>query len=180
MTLAKESGYTIEDVLSLPDGERAELIDGQMYMMSSPGYRRQRLVGRAYLEISNYIEGRGGKCIPMLSPFAVFLADETDYVEPDLLVVCDPSKLDEKGCHGAPDWVMEVVSPSSRRLDYFIKLFKYRAEGVREYWIVDPLKERVMVYRFSPDEDKEDVDVYSLKDTVPVGVFDDLEIRFEE
>ncbi|MDE5589145.1 MAG: Uma2 family endonuclease [Acetatifactor sp.] len=74
-----------------------------------------------------------------LAPYAVFLnADETNYVEPDISVICDKSKLDERGCNGAPDWIIEVVSPSTERMDYGIKLFKYRSAGVREYWIVNP------------------------------------------
>lgn len=70
-----------------------------------------------------------------------------NYLEPDICVICDPSKLDETGCHGAPDWVIEIVSPSSKARDYFKKLFKYRSAGVREYWIVDPAKKAVNVYQ---------------------------------
>ena len=176
MPILKEEIYTIEDIYALPDGERAELIDGNLYMMTPPGTRHQRLVSKVHGSIFRFIEDHGGDCEVFPAPFGVFLSEDSEYVEPDVTVVCDPSRLDEKGCHGAPDWVMEVVSPSSRRLDYFIKLFKYRTEGVREYWIVDPQKDRVTVYEFEKDEGNE----YSLRDVVPVGIFENLEIRFEE
>ena len=99
--------------------------------------------------------------------------DELNYVEPDISVVCDPSKLDDKGCHGAPDWIIEVVSPSSKRMDYFIKLFKYRTAGVREYWIVDPDKHMTMVYEFEKDK----AEPYNFDENVPVGIFEDFYIK---
>lgn len=180
MPLQKEIEYTLEDIYALPEGERAELIDGQLYLMAAPTRRHQNLVVKAGAKIFNYIESHGGDCEVNVAPFAVFLGNETDYVEPDVTVVCDPSRLDEKGCHGAPDWIIEVVSPSSRRMDYMIKLFKYRTEGVREYWIVDPDRDRVTVYSFNPNEDLEDVNEYTLRDAVPVGLYDDLTIQFED
>ncbi len=81
--------------------------------------------------------------------------------------------MDEKGCYGAPDWIIEIVSPTSRQMDYYKKLFKYRTAGVREYWIVDPTKELVMVYRF----EKETMEQYSFKEDIPVGIYDDFSIR---
>lgn len=179
MVPVKETEYTIEDIRALPEGERAELIDGQMYMMAAPSSEHQALVTRAVGELYAYIKQHGGDCSVFSSPFAVFLGDNQDYLEPDVTVVCDPSKIRDDGCHGAPDLVLEVVSASSRRQDYFTKLFKYRAEGVREYWIVDPMKNRVMVYRFSEDEDHEDIDVYSLWDAIPVGICGDLTITLK-
>ena len=103
-------------------------------------------------------------------------SDDKTYIEPDISVICDKSKLDEKGCHGAPDWVIEIVSPGSKRMDYFIKLFKYRTAGVKEYWIVDPDRKLVIVYEF----DKDDANTYSFFDEVPVGIYDgDLKIRIK-
>ena len=145
MPLPKERIYTIDDIYALPDGERAELIDGQIYMMAPPNTRHQVIVGELYATIRNYIKSKSGSCKPYVSPFAVFLnEDNKNYVEPDLTVVCSPDKVDEKGCHGAPDWVIEVVSPATQSKDYGIKLFKYRMAGVREYWIINPLKGIVM------------------------------------
>ena len=91
-------------------------------------------------------------------------------------MICDPSKLDDRGCNGAPDWVIEIVSPGSKRMDYFIKLFKYQTAGVKEYWIVDPDKNRVMVYLYEKDE----INVYDFTDEIPVGIYDgDLKIEME-
>ena len=88
--------------------------------------------------------------------------------------ICNPDKLTEKGCTGAPDWIIEIVSPGSRRRDYYTKLFKYRTAGVREYWIVDPEKNRITVYSFEADDTAE----YSFSDAVKAGIYDDLEIDF--
>lgn len=176
MEALKEKIYTTVDIYNLPNGERAELIDGHIYMMAPPSRTHQTLVSRLNQLIANYIEATGGDCEVFPAPFAVFLnEDDINYVEPDILVVCDPSKLDEKGCHGAPDWVIEIVSESSRRMDYMIKLFKYRMAGVREYWIVDSKKQRVIVYNFEHDMMEE----YSFKDEIPVGIYDGLSIKLE-
>lgn len=112
-----------------------------------------------------------------MSPFAVYLNETDNYVEPDLVVVCDKDKVDEKGCHGGPDLVVEIVSPSSKRMDYAIKLFKYRTYGVREYWIVDTEKKRIQVY----DLKHSDIEEYTFSDKIPVGIYEgDLEIDFSE
>jgi len=172
----KEEIYTIDDIYALPDCERAELIDGKIYYMSTPSRTHQRVLSSIFVKIANYIDLQKGKCEVDVSPFAVFLNnDNINYVEPDILVVCDDSKFDDKGCHGAPDWVIEIVSPSSRYMDYFIKLFKYRTAGVREYWIVDPIRQRVTVYFF----EKESIEEYSFGSDVPVGIYDDFTIKIE-
>ena len=149
MALAKENSYTIEDIYVLPDGQRAELIDGTMYMMAPPKRIHQEIVIELSTVINTYIKNKRGECKVYPAPFAVFLnSDDKNYVEPDISVICDKTKLTDDGCNGAPDWIIEVVSPSSRRMDYILKLFKYRSAGVREYWIVDPDKNRVTVYNF--------------------------------
>ena len=125
--------------------------------------------------INNYIKNKGGSCEVDIAPFAVFLnADDKNYVEPDISVICSPEKLTDKGCNGAPDWIIEIVSPGSRRTDYFTKLFKYRTAGVREYWIVDPDKDRITVYTF----ELEDTAEYTFADSVKAGIYEDLEIDF--
>ena len=138
----------MQDIYALPDGKRAELIDGQIYSMAPPSFTHQRILNYLNNEIYNYIKSKDGTCEVIPAPFAVFLDgnDNKNYLEPDLSVICDLSKLDEKGCHGAPDWVIEIVSPNSRRMDYYLKLFKYRTAGVREYWIVDPTDKSVQVF----------------------------------
>ena len=119
--------YTIQDIYAFPDGQRAELIDGNIYMMAPPTTRHQLLAFSLARKIADYIDKNKGKCQVLLAPFAVFLNEEKNYVEPDISVICDPDKIDDDGCHGAPDWIIEIVSPESRRMDYMIKLFKYRS-----------------------------------------------------
>jgi len=177
MSLPQEKPYTIDFIYALPDGERAELIDGQIYSMTPPSPKHQMILGALYRKIGNHIEAKGGPCKPFVAPFAVFLnKDNYTYVEPDVSVICDPRKITDKGCEGAPDWVIEVVSPGSKQMDYMIKLFKYRYAGVKEYWIVDPHKDRVMVYTFDPEIMTE----YTFSDTVPSGIFEDLSIDFSQ
>lgn len=174
--LKNEEIYTISDIYALPDGERAELIDGQIYYMAPPSWKHQSVSSYLCSEIYNHIKEREGECEVLAAPFAVFLnKDDINYVEPDISVICDRSKLDDKGCHGAPDWIIEIVSPSSRSMDCFKKLFKYRTAGVREYWIVDPAKELVMVYRF----EKEEMEQYSFGEEVPVGIYEGFAIKVE-
>lgn len=177
MSLPKETAYTIDDIYALPEGERAELIDGNIYYMAPPSRKHQRYIGILYRKIADYIEANNGSCEVDLAPFAVFLNEnDKTYVEPDISVICDKNKLNDKGCSGAPDWIIEIVSPSSKHMDYLVKLFKYRAAGVKEYWIVDPDKNRVTVYFFKDDF----VEEYTLTDTVKVNIYDDLEIDFSE
>lgn len=167
--------YTVEDIYNLPEGQRAELIDGQMYMMAPPTRTHQRITGELYRRISDYIDKKGGSCEVDISPFAVFLTKGTkNYVEPDISVICNQDKLDDKGCHGAPDWIIEVVSPGSREMDYHTKLFKYHAAGVREYWIVDQLKSRITVWDFANGTTEE----YSFSDTVKSGIYEDFSVDF--
>lgn len=172
----KEEIYTIDDIYALPDGERAELIEGKIYYMAPPSWKHQRISSYLHNEIYNYIKDNHGKCEVLAAPFAVFLNnDDINYVEPDISVICDRSKLDEKGCHGAPDWVIEIVSQSSKPRDYMTKLFKYRTAGVREYWIVDPKKLMVSVYGFEKDV----VEQYNFGEDVPVGIYEGFSIRVE-
>lgn len=144
--------YTIQDIYNLPDGQRSELIDGDLYMMAPPSRIHQKLVHQLDRLIGNYIADKQDSCEVYPAPFAVFLnRDNKNCVEPDISVICDKNKLPDRGCEGAPDWVIEIVSPSSHRMDYQIKLFKYRTAGVREYWVVNPSTEIVMVYWFEED-----------------------------
>ena len=172
MPLSKESTYTINDIYALPEGERAELIDGKLYMMAPPSRLHQELVGELFTVIRNHIGKNGGFCKAYIAPFAVFLNEnDKNYVEPDISVICDKNKLTDKGCSGAPDWIIEIVSPSSQRMDYLTKLLKYRTAGVKEYWIVNPMKETVQVYSF---EGTEDSTQYSFSDLIGSKIFKDL------
>lgn len=172
--LKKEKEYTIEDIYALPEGEHAELIDGQIYYMAPPNRNHQKISGYLYSEIYNYIKRKNGECEVYSAPFAVFLnEDDINYVEPDISVICDLSKLDDKGCHGAPDWIIEIVSSGSKSRDYMTKLFKYRAAGIREYWIVDPDKKMVSVYSF----EKNSVEQYGFDENVPAGIYEGFTIQ---
>jgi len=167
--------YTIDDIYNLPDGKRAELIDGGLYMMAAPDRIHQRLVMELSFRIRDFIGSRKGSCEVYPSPFAVYLnADDKIYLEPDISVICDKNKLTDEGCKGAPDWIIEIVSLSSRQMDYNKKLFKYRMTGVREYWIVDPVKQQITVYNFEHDTFEE----YTFSDKVKAGIYEDFEIDF--
>ncbi len=169
--------YTIDDIYALPDGQRAELIDGQIYYMAPPSRTHQRILNYFNNEIYNYIKTNHGNCEVIPAPFAVFLNENDDktYLEPDISVICDISKLDEKGCHGAPDWIIEIVSPSSRSRDYIKKMIKYNIAGVREYWIADHEKNRIIVYNF----EKNTMEEYSFGENVPVGIYNDFFIKIQ-
>ena len=174
MLLPQEKTYTLEDIYALPDGQRAELIDGQMYMMAPPNFRHQKLVMELSAVIHQYIKNHGGNCEVLPAPFAVFLnADNQNYVEPDISVICNKDRLNDKGCNGAPDWIIEIISPGTSRMDYGIKLFKYRTAGVREYWIVNPSTRTVTVYDFENDAGTTQ---YSFDDKIPVCIYADLNI----
>ena len=175
-TLRKQEIYTVDDIYNLPDGKRAELIDGKIYYMSPPSRIHQKISMFLSSEISEYIKKNNGDCEVYAAPFAVFLNEnDKNYVEPDISVICDLSKLDEKGCHGAPDWIIEIVSKSSKTRDYMTKLFKYRTAGVREYWIVDSEKNMTTVYAFEQDK----VEHYDFEEEIPVGIYEGFSIKIE-
>ena len=178
MVLAQERTYTIDDIYALPDGQRAELIDGRMYMMAPPTTNHQRLVAKLSHQILSHIDTKGGNCEVFPAPFAVFLnEDGRNYVEPDISVICDKGKLNDKGCSGAPDWVIEIVSPSTSRIDYGVKLFKYRSSGVREYWIVNPIKNTVTVFDLEKEEKSNQ---YDFDDTISSCIYEDLKINITD
>lgn len=179
MALANKKTFTIEDIYALPDGQHAELIDGQLYMMAPPNRIHQEISFSLSRKIADYIDQTGGACKVYPAPFAVFLnADVKNYVEPDISVICDKNKLTDKGCSGAPDWIIEIVSPGSQRMDYMTKLFKYRTCGVREYWIVDPKDKAVVVYDFeNNDMRKHD---FTNDSVVRVGIYPEFNLDFSE
>lgn len=152
MPVPKTALSTAEDYWNLPDGVRAELIDGMLWDLASPSRKHQEIVSELHYRFKSHIDVHGGSCKVYPAPFAVNLfADDSTFVEPDISVVCNPAKLSDRGCEGAPDLVVEVVSPSSVGMDYVTKLNLYREAGVREYWICDPLKERTLVYAFDDE-----------------------------
>ena len=178
MAIPQEKIYTLEDLYALPDGERAELIDGHLYNMAPPNRMHQKISGKLHQTIANYISAKNGSCEVYAAPFSVFLnKDDKNYVEPDLSVICDDSKLDDKGCVGAPDWIIEITSPSNPETDYGIKLYKYRTAGVREYWIVNPSSRTVNVYNF---ESESGTGQYLFDEAIPVNIYEDLNIKISD
>ena len=174
----RKGSYTTADIEALPEGERAELIDGEMFMMATPTLTHQEILVELSTQIYLYIKRNKGKCKMIPSAFAVYIKDDIhNYVEPDITVVCDRDKLDEKGCHGAPDWVIEIVSPSSRSMDYVRRLVLYEEAGVREYWIVDAKQRIITVYDF--EHQKEPVQ-YTFSEKVKAGIYEDLFLDMRE
>ncbi len=170
--------YTEEDYYSLPDDVRAELIDGQFYNMASPNRVHQEVLHFLDKNIGNYIDSQKGSCKIYPAPFAVKLFnDKKTIVEPDISVICDPNKLTERGCSGAPDWIVEIASPSNSSHDYIRKLNLYVKAGVREYWIVDPMAKDVSVYFF---EQSPFPVSYTFEDKIKVNIYDNLWIDFQD
>ena len=177
--LLKTNVYTIDDIYALPEGKRAELIDGQIYMMAPPTRIHQEISFSLSRKIADFIDAKGGSCRVYPAPFAVFLnQDKRNYVEPDISVICDMGKLDDKGCNGAPDWVVEVASPGTKHMDYGIKLFKYHAAGVREYWIINPMMKTVNVYDWEHDD--ENTNQYAFHEDIPSCIYSDFSIRLDQ
>ena len=175
---AEEVGYTFADLLSWDEKERIEIIDGEAFMMATPSRIHQAISMELSRQLANFLEGKQCRVYP--APFGVRLfeqdkdspEDVDTLVEPDISVVCDRSKLDKYGCKGAPDLIIEILSPSTQRHDQLVKLNLYQRAGVREYWIVDPENKtvRVMVQdangRLWPHE------IYKQEDIAKVGVLD--------
>ena len=155
--------------------ERYEVIDDIIYDMSPPpSSEHQSVVINLATEFRNYLRGKTCKVFP--GPFGVWMTDkEREHVEPDITIVCDPSKIQPRGCVGVPDMVVEVLSPSTALKDKSIKLRLYRRSGVREYWIIDPVYELVEVYKLDGNTFTEPK-VYGRDDMVSVGIFGDLDI----
>lgn len=148
----KQGEYTLEDYYTQPDERRVELIDGVIYDMSAPTFVHQHVSGVVYSTIRNYIDSQGGSCLPMFAPVDVRLdCDDKTMLQPDVLILCDKSKICKWGINGAPDFCLEIVSESTSRKDYIKKLQKYTDAGVKEYWIIDPLRRMLVRYYWKDD-----------------------------
>jgi len=171
--------YTYSDYLQWDDDKRRELIDGVPYLMSAPTRSHQKVSGNLHIQFANLLKGK--PCEVYYAPFDVRLnADTLDdtVVQPDLLIVCDESKLDEAGCIGAPDLTVEILSPSSSRHDTVRKFNTYRKNGVREYWIIDPERNTLAVHILSGSNYI--THLYSDTDKVPVHVLNNCTIDLSE
>lgn len=170
--------YCGEDIDSLSESVRAELIQGVLYMLSAPNRMHQLLISELIFRIHSHIRGRKGGCQVYTSPFDVRLfGDDSTVVQPDILVVCNKEILTDKGCCGAPDWIVEIVSASNSSYDYTTKLMQYQKAGVREYWIVDPYEHKISVMNF---ENPALTGQYSYEEEVPSGVLEGFDVRFRE
>ena len=166
---AKKKKYTLDDYYALPDEQRVELIDGVFYDMGAPSTYHQIIGMELGFRLKSFIKEKGGSCIPLASPVDVQLdCDDKTMVQPDVLVLCDRSKLIKRCIYGAPDFIIEVLSESTKRKDMITKSSKYVEAGVREYWMVDIEKERVTVHYFEKDEI---FTIYGRDDEIPVGIF---------
>lgn len=175
--LAKGRKYTVAEVEAMPEDMRVELIDGTLYYMAMPTERHQDLVSFLHGNIWKILREKGKSCKVYPGSLALYLNQNSEtYLVPDLMVVCDRGKIENKGIISGPDVVMEIVSPSSRRRDYILKQNKYQRAGVREYWIIDPQQEIVTVHRFETGM----VEIHGFQDKIPVEVLDGLEIDFAE
>ena len=178
--LTKRQGeYTVEDYRKLPEDVRAELIDGELIFLEAPTFTHQELVMEILLDFGVYIRKNKGPCRVLPSPLDVQLdCDNRTMVQPDIALICRNERITRKGIYGAPDFCIEIVSDSSRKRDYGIKMQKYMNAGVREYWIVDRKREKIVCYWFE-GEDAPEITMYSFRDRVPVRIYDgSLEVDF--
>lgn len=175
----KMGPYTLDDYYALPDEQRVELIDGYFFEMSAPTTIHQIVALDIFVQIKSYIRKKKGTCIPFAAPVDVQLdCDDRTMVQPDVLVVCDKSKVIKRCVMGAPDFAVEVVSPSTKRKDALTKLVKYQEAGVREFWLVDAEKQKIVTYFYEEDEFP---NIYGFGDRIPVKIYDgDLAIDFSE
>lgn len=176
---AQQELITLEQYENLPENIRAEVFEGQIYYMASPSQIHQTILTELLVSIRSYLKKKGGNCQVFPAPFDVKLSDHPLILaQPDIMIICDKDKLDGKRCNGAPDFVIEIISPSNPSDDYIRKLYYYKNYGVREYWIVDPRSQTILVYFF--EQDSFNVRQYSFQDKIKVNIYDDLWIDFAE
>lgn len=169
---------TLEQYENFPDDKRVEVFDGIVYDMAGPSQEHQTISMELSTIINTYIKSQNGSCRVFHAPFDVKLSDNPlTIVQPDLMIICDKDKLDGKRCNGAPDFVIEIVSPGNPADDYIRKLYYYKNAGVREYWIVDPRRKIITVNYFEGDM----LNVqYSFDAVIKVNIYQDLFIDFAE
>ena len=176
--LPQSEKVTLEQYEVLPENIRAEVFDGVLYNMASPSQLHQTILLELASLLNTCVKQKKGLCQVFIAPFDVKLSDKPlTLVQPDIMIVCEKSKLDGKRCNGAPDFVVEIVSPSNPEDDYIRKLYYYKNYGVREYWIVDPYSQKVFVYYLEQEDFK--VETYTFRDKIKVNIYDDIWIDFQ-
>ncbi len=169
---------TLEQYETLPESRRVEVFENVAYDMASPSQIHQSILLELSTLLNTYVKEKKGNCKVFPAPFDVLLSDNPlTIVQPDIMIVCDENKLDGRRCNGAPDFIIEIVSPSNPSDDYIRKLYYYKNYGVREYWIVDPKRRTVTVSYFESDL----INVtYSFDSTIKVNIYSDLMIDFSQ
>ena len=167
----RQGSYTLKDYFALPDDQRVELIDGVFYDMSSPVSLHQLIAGEIYRQIANFILDGGGRCMAYIAPLDIQLdRDDRTMVQPDVMIMCNHKEQIKNGRgYGAPDFILEVISPSTRRRDCYLKLHKYENAGVREYWVLDPYKAKLEIFFF---EESAFPYICGLDEPIPVRIYD--------
>jgi Uma2 family endonuclease len=174
--------YTYGDYLTRPDEERWELIDGIAYAMTpAPSTQHQRISGELFRQLSNYFLDKSGEVFAAAFDVRLPQGNEQDeaidtVVQPDIVVVCDPAKIDEKGCKGAPDLVVEIVSPSTVQKDLKQKMALYERAGVKEYWIIHPADKTVMIFKLNQMAQYGRPEILTKEDTLKTDLFEDLSV----
>ena len=173
----RQGEYTLGDYYALPDDQRVEIIDGVIYDMAAPTSAHQRILAILTAMFEAFVSGNEGNCQVFMAPCDVQLdRDERTMVQPDLMVICNRDQILMRGIFGAPDLVIEILSPSTREKDITIKTAKYCSAGVREYWIIDPDRQIVLVYLFASSRFPV---YYTFGDTIPVFIWDgELKVDF--
>lgn len=178
MPIPQPTITTLEEYDQLPTDTRVEVFDGILYNMSSPSQIHQSLSMELSTMLNLYLKAKKSTCKVFYAPFDVKLSEQPlTIVQPDIMIVCDTNKLDGKRCNGAPDFIIEIVSPTNPSDDYIRKLYYYENTGVREYWIVDPRRKIVTVHFF--EENALNIQ-YSFESSIQVHIFNDLFINFSE
>ncbi len=171
--------FTYADYCNWEEDDRWELINGEAFAMSAPSRIHQEIVLELGRQVANYLKGK--PCKPYIAPFDVRLPKKNEkdaqidtVVQPDVSVICDRNKLDDKGCRGAPDWIIEILSPSTAIRDMDVKYQLYQQYGVKEYWIINPQEKWGMIYLLNAQQTYERLKMFSLVETTQVSLFPDL------
>ncbi|MDR2049723.1 MAG: Uma2 family endonuclease [Treponema sp.] len=179
--LKEEEFYTYADILEMDEPARAEIIDGELFMMAPPSSNHQIIVMQLAGQLWQFLRGKPCKVFP--APFGVRLFPREDlnddtFLEPDIVVICDPSKIKKDGCEGAPDMVVEVLSPSNTRHEMLLKFKKYSAAGVKEYWVVDGDEKTVEIHVL--DKGRYIISVAGENDEIPVTALPGCTVRLQD